>query len=53
LGKEWKWEAAIGGINNDGLPDLFVVDMGVDRNAPPEKMMKGRPAQVWINTSKK
>jgi hypothetical protein len=43
----------MGDVNKDGLPDLFVVNLGVDRTAPPEKMMKGRFAEVWLNTSPK
>jgi len=53
LGEEWSWEVAVGDVNNDGLPDLFVVNLGIDRNAPPENMMKGRFAEVWLNTSPK
>lgn len=43
----------MGDVNNDGLPDLFVVNLGIDRTAPPENMMKGRFAEVWLNTSRK
>jgi hypothetical protein len=53
LGTEWSWEVAVGDINNDGLPDLFVVNLGIDRTAPPENMMKGRFAEVWLNTSQR
>ena len=53
LGKEWSWEVAVGDVNKDGLPDLFVVNLGVDQTAPPEKMMQGRFAEVWLNTSPK
>jgi hypothetical protein len=53
LGTEWSWEVAVGDINNDGLPDLFVVNLGIDRTAPPESMMKGRCAEVWLNTSRR
>jgi len=53
LGMEWSWEVAVGDVNNDGLPDLFVVNLGIDRTAPPENMMKGRFAEVWLNTSRK
>jgi hypothetical protein len=53
LGTEWSWEVAVGDVNRDGLPDLFVVNLGVDRAAPPENMMKGRFAEVWLNTSRK
>ena len=52
LGTEWSWEIAVGDVNGDRLPDLFVVNLGIDRNAPPENMMKGRFADVWLNTSK-
>jgi hypothetical protein len=53
LGSEWSWEVAVGDVNNDGLPDLFVVNLGIDRTAPPESMMKGRFAEVWLNTSQR
>jgi hypothetical protein len=53
LGTEWSWEVAVGDVNNDGLLDLFVVNLGIDRSAPPENMMKGRFAEVWLNTSRK
>jgi hypothetical protein len=53
LGTEWSWEVAVGDVNNDGLPDLFVVNLGVDRTASPENMMKGRLAEVWLNTSQR
>jgi len=53
LGTEWSWEVAVGDVNNDGLPDLFVVNLGIDRTAPPENMMKGHFAEVWLNTSRK
>jgi len=53
MGADWSWEVAVGDVNKDGLPDLFVVNLGVDRTAPPEKMMKGRFAEVWLNTSPK
>jgi len=53
LGTEWSWEVAVGDVNKDGLPDLFVVNLGIDRSAPPENMMKGRFAEVWLNTSRK
>jgi hypothetical protein len=49
----WSWEVAVGDVNKDGLPDLFVVNLGIDRTAPPEKMMKSRFAEVWLNTSQK
>jgi len=53
LGTEWSWEVAVGDVSHDGLPDLFVVNLGVDRAAPPENMMKGRFAEVWLNTTQK
>jgi len=53
LGTEWSWEVAVGDVNKDGLPDLFVVNLGLDRAAPPENMMKGRFAEVWLNTTRK
>jgi hypothetical protein len=53
LGTEWSWEVAVGDVNRDGLPDLFVVNLGIDRAAPPANMMKGRFAEVWLNTSRK
>jgi hypothetical protein len=53
MGADWSWEVAVGDVNKDGLRDLFVVNLGVDRTAPPEKMMKGRFAEVWLNTSQK
>jgi hypothetical protein len=53
MGADWSWEVAVGDVNKDGLPDLFVVNIGVDRTAPPENMMKGRFAEVWLNTSPK
>jgi len=53
LGTEWSWEVAVGDVNNDGFPDLFVVNLGVDQTAPPETMMKGRFAEVWLNTSQR
>jgi len=43
----------LGDVNHDGLPDLFVVNLGIDRAAPPENMMKGRFAEVSLNTSQK
>ena len=49
LGKDWSWELAVGDFNRDGLPDLFVVCLAVDRTAPPENMMRPRPAAVWLN----
>jgi N-acetylneuraminic acid mutarotase len=52
LGKEWSWELALGDFNGDRLPDVFVVNLGVDRTAPPESMMRTRPAEVWLNTSR-
>jgi hypothetical protein len=53
LGTDWSWEVAVGDVNRDGLPDLFVVNLGIDQAAPPENMMKGRFAEVWLNTSHK
>jgi hypothetical protein len=53
LGTQWSWEVAVGDVNHDGLPDLFVVNLGVDQAAPPENMIKGRFAEVWLNTSRK
>jgi hypothetical protein len=53
LGTEWSWELAVGDINRDGRPDVFVVNPGVDRSAPPESMMKGRFADIWLNTTLK
>jgi hypothetical protein len=52
LGSEWSWELAVGDLNGDRLPDLFVVDMGVDRKAPPDKMMRGRFAEIWLSSGK-
>ena len=43
----------MGDVNKDGLPDLYVVNLAVDRSATPENMMKGRFAEVWLNTSRK
>jgi len=53
LGTEWSWELAVADINGDHLPDVFVVNLGVDRTAPPERMMQGRAAEVWLNTTRK
>jgi hypothetical protein len=53
LGTDWSWEVAVGDVNRDGLPDLLVVNLGIDQAAPPENMMKGRFAEVWLNTSRK
>jgi len=53
LGTEWSWELAVADINGDRLPDVFVVNLGVDRSAPPERMMQGRAAEVWLNTTRK
>jgi hypothetical protein len=53
LGSEWSWELAVGDLNGDRLPDLFVVDMGVDRKAPPDKMMQGRFAEIWLSSPRK
>ena len=44
-------KVAVGDINRDGLPDMFVVNFGVDWSAPPESMLKTRRAEVWLNTS--
>jgi len=43
----------LGDINGDRLPDVFVVNLGMDRTAPPERMMQGRVAEVWLNTTRK
>jgi len=52
LGTGWSWEVAVGDVNTDGLLDLFVVNLGNDPTAPPEKMMKARFAEVWLNSSR-
>jgi len=53
LGTDWSWELAVADVNGDRLPDVFVVNLGVDRTAPPERMMQGRVAEVWLNTTRK
>ena len=53
LGADWSWEVAVGDMNRDGLPDLFVVNLAVDRSAPPQTMMRPRPAEAWLNTSQR
>ncbi len=53
LGAEWSWELAVGDLNGDRLPDLFIVNLGVDRKAPPEKQMQGRFAEVWLSPGTK
>jgi hypothetical protein len=52
LGTEWSWELAVGDVNRDGLPDVFVVCLAVDRTAPPENMMRARPAEVYLNNTR-
>jgi hypothetical protein len=52
-GTAWSWELAVGDINRDGLPDVFVVKFVRDSTAPQERALAARPADVWLNTSRR
>ena len=53
LGTAWSWQLAVGDVNGDRLPDVFVVSFTNDRTLPPDRSLVAHPADVWLNTSRR
>jgi hypothetical protein len=52
LGSEWSWDVALGDLNGDGKLDAFVVNLAFDLlQAEPWYIARGRPAEIWLNTT--
>jgi sugar lactone lactonase YvrE len=53
LGTAWSWQLAVGDVNGDRLPDVFVVNFTNDRTLPPDRALVAHPADVWLNASRR
>ncbi len=53
LGTGWSWQLAVGDLNGDRLPDVFVVGFTNDRTLPRDQSLVAHPADVWLNTSRR
>ena len=53
LGSAFSWDAAVGDLNGDSRPDVFVVNLRVAGGSKTSPVFGGEAAEVWLNTTLK